>query len=259
MKKSLSLSLLLTSMASLPAMAHVDYTNTNLGTFTGLSAATGSVSNTSVGGNYGWADAADANWGDSHKGRFLKFTLENPADVTLSVASTTMVPNSSGGVLLPGFSIYEGLAPYLAHDFTDLAFIWRDMQAGPAADEGYWNALGSFQTANEAGETGFLTFQGYAVDGTFDNNFGDATTQPGVMGDGMADGMVSKSFSLDAGTYSVIVGGATYDAAGTAAGNRSYHFNADIAVATIPEPETYAMLLAGLGLIGAVARRRKSA
>jgi hypothetical protein len=28
--------------------------------------------------------------------------------------------------------------------------------------------------------------------------------------------------------------------------------------APIPEPETYAMLLAGLGLIGAVARRRRT-
>ena len=30
------------------------------------------------------------------------------------------------------------------------------------------------------------------------------------------------------------------------------------AVAAVPEPETYAMLLAGLGLVGAVARRRKT-
>jgi hypothetical protein len=28
-------------------------------------------------------------------------------------------------------------------------------------------------------------------------------------------------------------------------------------VAVVPEPETYAMLLAGLGLVGAMARRRK--
>jgi len=27
----------------------------------------------------------------------------------------------------------------------------------------------------------------------------------------------------------------------------------------VPEPETYAMLLAGLGLVGAIARRRRSA
>ena len=31
----------------------------------------------------------------------------------------------------------------------------------------------------------------------------------------------------------------------------------DAAIATIPEPETYAMMLAGLALIGFLARRRK--
>jgi probable HAF family extracellular repeat protein len=31
------------------------------------------------------------------------------------------------------------------------------------------------------------------------------------------------------------------------------------AISTIPEPETYAMLLAGLGLVGVMARRRKTA
>ncbi|PTR05196.1 putative secreted protein with PEP-CTERM sorting signal/MYXO-CTERM domain-containing protein, partial [Nitrosospira sp. Nsp5] len=29
-------------------------------------------------------------------------------------------------------------------------------------------------------------------------------------------------------------------------------------VSVVPEPETYAMLLAGLGLVGAMARRRKA-
>jgi hypothetical protein len=29
-------------------------------------------------------------------------------------------------------------------------------------------------------------------------------------------------------------------------------------VSAVPEPETYAMLLAGLGLVGAIARRRKA-
>jgi hypothetical protein len=32
----------------------------------------------------------------------------------------------------------------------------------------------------------------------------------------------------------------------------------DVAVAAVPEPETYAMLLAGLGMMGAIARRRKA-
>jgi hypothetical protein len=31
----------------------------------------------------------------------------------------------------------------------------------------------------------------------------------------------------------------------------------DVAVTPVPEPETYAMMLVGLGLIGGIARRRK--
>jgi hypothetical protein len=32
-----------------------------------------------------------------------------------------------------------------------------------------------------------------------------------------------------------------------------------LVMAPVPEPESYAMLLAGLGIVGAVARRRRSA
>lgn len=43
------------------------------------------------------------------------------------------------------------------------------------------------------------------------------------------------------------------------AGAGSLSGNIALKVVAVPEPETYAMLLAGLGLIGFVARRRKSA
>ncbi|SFW16217.1 FxDxF family PEP-CTERM protein [Nitrosovibrio sp. Nv17] len=262
MKRSLRIALLLSGVAPLPALAHVDYTGQDFGTFTGSTTASSTLANRTVDGHYGWADAADADWGDSHKGRFLSFTLENAASVTVSVQSNTLTPNPQGGVLLPGFSLYEGLAAYLAHDYSEPAFAWRDAQPTPenplAATEGYWNALGSFQTANDAGETSFLTFIGYAVDGTF-ANFGHASTFPGIVSDGVADGFVSQTFSLDAGTYSLVVGGATYAGAGTSAGNRAYGFSATLDVAPVPEPETWAMLLAGLGLVGTIARRRSSA
>lgn len=49
----------------------------------------------------------------------------------------------------------------------------------------------------------------------------------------------------------------SFSAAGKADGIGGYIGN--VVVAAVPEPETYAMLLAGLGLVGAVARRRKQA
>jgi hypothetical protein len=61
-------------------------------------------------------------------------------------------------------------------------------------------------------------------------------------------GLTSVNFSSSGGTP------AGYSGSGA-------HFamdNMTINVAAVPEPETYALLLAGLGIIGATARRRKS-
>jgi hypothetical protein len=52
-------------------------------------------------------------------------------------------------------------------------------------------------------------------------------------------------------------GNATYDPVVFMDGYAKVTYTYD--VAAVPEPETYAMLLAGLGLVGAIARRRKSA
>ena len=44
--------------------------------------------------------------------------------------------------------------------------------------------------------------------------------------------------------------------------NYEYYYGATVgaaSIAAVPEPETYAMLLAGLGLVGAIARRRRAA
>lgn len=49
----------------------------------------------------------------------------------------------------------------------------------------------------------------------------------------------------------------TLSVSGITTGSATYAGNLN--VTAVPEPETYAMLLAGLGLVGAIARRRKSA
>ncbi len=81
--------------------------------------------------------------------------------------------------------------------------------------------------------------------------------QNGVVGDGLADGMISKTFRLGPGDYSIFVGGADYGGqfGGTTA-TSAYGVSVSLNVAAVPEPETYALMLVGLGLTGLVARRR---
>lgn len=286
MKKNLKAALFLAGMVSLPAMAHVSYTGRDFGTFDGLSAQSGTIANQAATGNYGWADAADADWGDSHKAKWYSFTLTNAANVTISAAAKADATGTSVGGLLPGFSVYSGKAVASAYDNAYLTWqsrktlspetvtpVWNApsgtnmygslktagaLTAGMPGAEGAWNALGSFAMGNDAGLQNSISFIGYAVDGTA-ANFGSSA---GVVGDNLADGMVSKTFFLGAGTYTFIVGGADY-----AQGNnlldpmasKAYGISASVAIAPVPEPESYAMLLAGLGLMGAIARRRRGA
>lgn len=238
MFRKLAVAAALAALFSGAAQAHVSYTGRDLGSFDALSSASSSITNQVVTGNYGWADATDADYGDSHKGRWFKFTLGNATDVSISVSANASATGASIGGLLPGISLYSGLAPSSAYDNSSISQAYRNSLG--FVTEGSWNAMGNFSIGNDAGVINQLTLVDYAVD----------TTKSGT---------VSKTFSLAAGTYSLIVGGNDYNAQlDTAAPNfgKSYGMTVTLGVAAVPEPETYAMLLAGLGLIGGIARRR---
>jgi len=71
------------------------------------------------------------------------------------------------------------------------------------------------------------------------------------------------SQALVAGTYYVAVSGYndsafTSKVSSMVPEGKNFAYELAINIAPVPEPESYAMLLAGLGLIGAIARRRRS-
>lgn len=247
--------------ASQAAQAHISYTGRNLGAFSGLAAGTATLSNQTVTGNFGWADATDADFGDAHKSRAYRFSLANEALVTITVAAhATATPAAIGG-LLPGYSIYSGLvhlSPAPAdYDFAAITAAYLTATfpngSGGTTQEGAWNALDDWKVGNDAG-TAFadltsLTFRGYAVDGT-SSNFGSA---PGIVGDGTADGQVTQTYRLTAGDYSLFVGGADYAAQDLSNPNIAspYGVRVTLSVAAVPEPDTVSLFMAGLAFVGA--------
>jgi hypothetical protein len=265
MTSSLKYMLFLVGMISLPAMAHIGYTGRDFGTFNGTAGESQTISNNAATGDFGWIDGTDRDWGDAHKTRAYRLHLNNDADVKVSFhdqiytpAPTAAVPNPAPvqGGLIPGFSLYSGVghvAPFAAdHDSATGSIAIRDSVGGVGMTEGSFRAMSNWSVTNDNNDPATVfTYIGSAYDGSA--NYGTGVI-PG--GDGALDHMVSKTFHLAAGDYSIFAGGTDY-------ANQSVlpplQYGISGTVAVVPEPETYAMLLAGLGLIGAVVRRRNSA
>ncbi|MEQ1861408.1 MAG: choice-of-anchor tandem repeat NxxGxxAF-containing protein [Chthoniobacteraceae bacterium] len=217
------------------ASAHIGYTNRNFGSFSGSDNKAVLISNQGISGASGWADATDEDWGDSHKGRYFRFTLLTAARVTIKVEASDD-GGTKLGTLIPAFSLYSGLAhlsPAGAdHDSSAISVAYLD--SVPGTQEGVLRTLTNFDIGNddavapydfETQLTHFI-YVGHAADGT-SANFG---TAPGIQGDGVQDGIVEKSFELPAGEYTLFVGGADYSLvdAGT--------YGAKVSVSVGPNP-----------------------
>lgn len=243
------------ALACAPAWSHVSYTGRDFGTFTGSTEQSVTIANQAISGNFGWADATDVDWGDSHKARWFKFTLETAANVTITAAAKADATATSVGGLVPAFSIYKGLAPIttdaegvssLSYDTSTSSMAWRATL--PFAVEGVWNALGDFTIGNDAGVLGDLVHIGHSADGT------------GAFGDGQADGVTSATFRLAAGTYSVVIGGNVYEAqkSGVPGNTGNFGLSATLEVSPVPEASTTGLALTGTLALGFAARRRQA-
>jgi hypothetical protein len=268
------------AIAGTKALAHISYTAGTARDFgtvdspnygidvSGVRSST--ISGQTASSLFGWADATDTDWGDSHRVRGLRFSLLGNAIVSITIERA-----SSTSPFLPGFSVYRGLAHNgagikLDHDFGAISKANR-----PSTTEGSFRALSDWSIGNDPiyyidGDTesgiktpasmSSFTFMGYAVDGTSDN-FGSTL---GIIGDGTADGQITGIFNLAAGDYSIFVGGADYasqpvvtvpEYGPAPAPNPTYSTYAFNAILSVPEPSTGMLILGGLSLLGLIRRR----
>jgi hypothetical protein len=262
---SLRLALFLGALST--ASAHIGYSGRNFGTYSGTDI-TSTITNQRVTSDYGWADATDANLGDTHKTRAFRFSLTTNAWVTLSFQGLAYTSGgfSFSALALPAFSLYRGVAAASTHDFSPISSAWRDATYGTNATEGSLNALGDWKIGSDAGTTfadlSSFTYIGNAADGS-SANYGtpapslmltDGSNVPNaaINGDGNADGFVTGAFYLAAGDYSVFVGGANYSGTAT---NTSYGIQGSFTA--VPEPSTWALLAVSLLMGGLVIRTKR--
>ena len=223
------------------ASAHISYSGRNFGTLEVRGGAV-VIGNQTISSSFGWADATDSDWGDSHRGRFFRFKLSSTASVVITVARNSggnqTAGNGTANSFLPAVSLYSGLAQgtvsvnqtlgngtvvarteALSHDTAPLSVSSRGNST-----EGSFRSLENWSIGNDptyvtAGDStsGILiadrlasfTYIDHAADGTA-ANYGNA---PGIEGDGTADGFLTATFvDLPPGDYSFFVGGADYAA-----------------------------------------------
>jgi hypothetical protein len=115
--------------------------------------------------------------------------------------------------------------------------------------------LGKTESGGSAGPFGFVSGANSGTL-TFD------TPQTGIFVVGIKAGDWGSYYKFDGGTSGI--SSLAFDTLGVAVNTRGIglgvsHFNLYGTVPSVPEPDTYALLLGGLGLVGFVARRRRQA
>jgi len=271
------------AIAGNKALAHVGYSGRDFGTLMYNSDGSGktvTIATQTISSGFGWADATDTDWGDSHRGRFFRFSLIGSGDVQIT-AQRNLNSSASGiaETFLPAFSLFSGLGQLApeqgGHDSAQYSIDNRQV-----GTEGSLRALGNWSIGNDpvyndatynngtlvsagsrssgilyASRLAYFTYIGNAADGN-SANYGTAA---GIFGDGTADGYLTATFTgLAAGDYSLWVGGANYGLQSLETGPSTFPtYGVTVSAALVPEPSTGSLILSGVALL-ALLRRRKN-
>lgn len=209
---------LISCLSAQPATAHIHYLD--LQSQFQTAHADGSTTYDYTGivkGNGVWANAADANWANSHSIPWHKFDVTDPGGAYIDLSVTGGVTEYSGldllGDLTPAFTLYRGLLPEGAHDgATPLP-----------GKEGMWNALGDTTMGNGPGPV--YDYSGVTYDPVTGAQIGEpvlVSNDPGEVGtigylahagqvDGTATSVSLNHLFLAPGSYTVALGGACYE------------------------------------------------
>lgn len=258
------------AIAGNKALAHVGYSGRDFGTLmynSDGSSKTVTIATQTISSGFGWADATDTDWGDSHRGKFFRFTLSGSGDVQIT-AQRNLLGTGTTGTLLPAFSLYSGLGQLSpeqgGHDSADFSIDNRQV-----GTEGSLRALGNWSIGNDptyntvgdptsgilyAPRLAYFTYIGNAADGT-SANYGSAA---GIFGDGTADGYLAATFTgLAAGDYSLWVGGANYGLQTVETGPSTFPtYGVTVTAALVPEPSVGPLLIGGATLLTLLRRSR---
>ncbi|MBU2568617.1 MAG: VPLPA-CTERM sorting domain-containing protein [Gammaproteobacteria bacterium] len=244
--------------------------------------------------NWGWADATDADWGDSHQMKHVKFEITNPGgalvDITVKEGAVNFIPHGSTEPadaqlgLNPAFSLYRGISPANHAEFDSSLGV-----AGANNNNAHslyphavhdWHPSFTFADAGHLGKEGLISAHPNADNGfrnqiTMCNNGGQCGTQEYITHVGEINHTANEvnlaGLFLTPGWYAIAVGGAAdtgipyfenahigFPNLGPIITADSFGFHVDLTVRPVPVPA--AVWLMGSALIGLAGfRKRRSA
>ena len=215
------------------------------------------ISSQRVTSDFGWASGTDANLEDSHKLRAFKFSMAQSGDVQIRVEGISFVSGSISIQCVDSSRILHlsGVGPRESgcsadHDTSPISASYNDTTYGAGNWLGSFRALNDWKIGNDDGLTfadlSSFTYVGNGADGSA-ANYGVAA---GIFGDGIADGMVDQTLSLNPGSYSLFVGGAQYYDLLNTGGDATGRYGFSVTLTTIPEPSALSLLIFWFRRIG---------
>ncbi|MBA5607812.1 PEP-CTERM sorting domain-containing protein [Duganella sp. FT3S] len=179
---------------------------------------------------------------------------------TVVLATSCIAAHAAVDLSQAPIDITQDLIDYNSSDFGHTFTLGLGQQAG--ALNNYFADKYTFAISGVNDVVGLITsLKASANDGLTITGF-DLRNAGGIVFHGTQDlsQPSEQAWNFASGLHPLAAGNYTLEVDGYVASPNGGSYSGNIAVAAaVPEPETYGMLMAGLGLLGVIARRRKNA